>query len=197
MSPESHGGSADYRKMLVKWAVEGQRRQAAKTNFSTNVKDHPNVAALLDSGATLSLAKDHLQEPLAESETTVQAPTTLGDFAAFSRTESEGDRTLRRIQAQERDTKLRDDKLLSLVELQHFNYNSSQEQEIEPSIPLTEENIEKLVQEQGGGVESFVAQTSNPPDADSSMVNRPLARPTLHETRLRDSEQTITDRTIT
>jgi hypothetical protein len=90
-----------------------------------------------------------------QSETTAQALTAQLDRlhyesdATFARTtENESDRALRRIHAAERDTKLRDDKLLS----------------------LTQENIEKLVHEQVG--DSTQARKTPEQDSSSSMLNQ-------------------------
>lgn len=200
--------------MLVKWAIEG-RRKTAKTHPSTNDSDQHGLASKSAPTAAASLrVKDHPQVPgvpglAVEPETTAQALTAQLDRlhyqsdAAFARTaEDEGERAMRRIQAAERDTKLRDDKLLSLGGPQ-LDHHSSRGAETEPSMPLTEENIERLVYEQGDA-ESTVARNLNSVDASSSIVNQPhsrsdsrqhlLAQPTLSKVRLPDSEQTITER---
>ena len=211
---EAHGGSADSYKMLVKWAIEG-RRKTAKSQPSTNDSDQHGAAFKSAPASSASLsAKDHPQVPgiPVEPETTAQALTAqlhrlhYQSDAAFARTtEDEGDRAMRRIHAEERDTKLRDDKLLSLGGPQLTHHSSSQGVETEPTMPLTEENIEKLVHEQGD-TDSTVARNLNSPDASSSIVNQAqsrsdsrqqlLARPALSEVRMRDSEQTITERTV-
>jgi hypothetical protein len=192
--------------MLVKWAIEG-RRKTAKSKPFINVEDRHGVAA---TSAPTSIAglgsEDHprMAGSTAEPETTAQALTAQldrfhyqSDAAMAISTEDEGDRAMRRIHAEERDTKLRDEKLLSLVAPQLVRHNSSPGRETEPSMPLTEENIEKLVHEQDG--ESAHSRKSSPPDADSSMVDESqsrnnskpetLTRPGLSERR---SEQTIT-----
>jgi hypothetical protein len=107
--------------MLVKWAIEG-RRKAAKAKPSTNVNDqHVDVPSIDNLGG-----KDHPQatgSPV-EPETTAQALTAQldrlhfeNDAALARSSESDGDRAMRRIQAEERDTMLRNDKLLSLTGL--------------------------------------------------------------------------------
>ncbi|KAJ4372320.1 hypothetical protein N0V83_004094 [Neocucurbitaria cava] len=199
-------------KMLVKWAIEG-RRKTAKAEPSTNVDDQHGAATKATPAPIASIsAKDHPQVPgsPAESETTAQALTTqlhrlhYQSDAAFARTtEDEGDRAMRRIQAEERDTKLRDDKLLSLVGPQLIRHNSSQGPAIEPSMPLTVENIEKLVHEQGDG-DSSATRTLSSLDAGSNRVNQShsrtdsrqqqLARPMLPEAQLHESEDTIVER---
>ena len=200
--------------MLVKWAIEG-RRKTAKGKPSINDNDQHGIPTKSAQTTIASLsAKDHPQVPGSpvESETTAQALTAqlhrlhYQSDAAFARTtEDEGDRAMRRIHAEERDTKLRDDKLLSLVGPQLFRHNSSQGPEIEPSMPLTVENMEKLVHEQGDA-DSSAPQNLSSLDAGSNTVNQShsrsdsrqqlLARPTLPEVRLRESEQTITERNV-
>lgn len=207
-------------KMLVKWAIA--RRKTAKTKPTTNGIDrHSTSSASAPISSDGQSAKDLPQVaglPV-RSETTAQALTAQLDRlhyqndAAFARTtEDEGDRAMRRIQAEERDTKLRDDKLLSMVEpqlIRHDNHHP-QGQQNEESMPLTEENIEKLVHEQEEG-----EPPHHPPhrsnsifDGNSSiMANRPDSgresrhahqlglRPSLHDMRLRESEQTVTNHT--
>lgn len=204
------GPSADSWKMLVKWAIKG-RRKTAKGTSSTNDVDRHGVAFTSAPTTTANLsAQDHPQAPglPVEPETTAQALTARLDRlhyqsdAAFARTsEDEGDRAMRRIHAQERDTKLRDDKLLSLGGPQLIHHDNSQGQEIEPSMPLTEENIEKLVHEQGES-EPNVARNPSSPEVDSSITNqsqgrddsrqRDMPRPGLGGARVQGSQQTIT-----
>ncbi len=194
---------ADARKMLVKWAIEGERRKTAKTQPSTMDEVLRIRAASSDPKVMLgsSLSTNNRQDPLAEPETTAQVLGTqlghLDHLPAFARTEDEGDRTLSRIQAQERDTKSRDDKLLSLVGI---DQNSSKDQETSAYMPLTEENIEKLVHGQEDA-ESSVQQAWTLQGANSSTAKEPRntldgkqeapTRPALREMRL-DSEQTVT-----
>ncbi|KAI4925975.1 uncharacterized protein J4E92_006712 [Alternaria infectoria] len=172
-------------KMLVKWALEG-RRKTAKSKPPTNGNDRHGVAT--PSSKVGSRAKDHPRtaDLSVESETTAQALTAELDRlhyqsdAAFTRSnENEGERAMRRIHAEERDTKLRDEKLLSLVGPQLIRHNSSQGPHNEPSMPLTEANIEKLAHEQ----ETDSLTTKKPgslDEADSNRANNahtaPLAR---------------------
>jgi hypothetical protein len=202
------GGSANVQKMLVKWALEG-RRKTAKDKPSTSDNDRHGVA--IPNSKVGSRAKDHPREAgiSVESETTALALTAELDRlhyqsdAAFARSnENEGERAMRRIHAEERDTKLRDEKLLSLVGPQLIRHNSSQGPHNEPSMPLTEANIEKLVHEQDA--DSPIARKSGSPDElDSNRTNNAhsmsntrqptLARPGLEESRHRDSERTIVE----
>ena len=200
--------------MLVKWAIEG-RRKTAKPKPSAIDDDRRGGATTSASSSTESLSgKDRPQIaglPV-EPETTAQVAHALTarldrlhfqNNAAIARSsESDGDRAMRRIYAEERDTMLRDDKLLSLTGPDLLRHNSHQARDAEPSMPLTEENIEKLVHEQDGDSNAPRTPTS---DGDSNTVNQPQStsesrlgtRPSLTEARLRESEQTITKESTT
>jgi hypothetical protein len=199
-------------QMLVKWALEG-RRKTAKDKPPANDSDRHRVASIAAPSAIASFsANPHPQTPGAsvESETTAQALTAeldrlhyQSDTAFVRSNEDESERAMRRIHAEERDTKLRDEKLLSLVGPQLIRHNSSQGRAYaDPSMPLTEANIEKLVHEQDG--DSHIAKKAVPPDeVDSNKaanahsmtknIQSTLSRPGLQE-RHRESEQTIAER---
>jgi hypothetical protein len=207
------GGPANNYKMLVKWAIEA-RRKTAKDKPSTNENDRHGVEPMSAPRPISSFsANPHPRTPGAsvESETTAQALTAELDRlhyqsdAAFARTEDEGERAMRRIHAEERDTKLRDEKLLSLVGPQLIRHNSSQPRESDdPSMPLTEANIEKLVHEQDGD-SPITRKVASPDEIDSTNASNAhsmtmsnnrqstLSRPGLQE-RHRESEQTVTER---
>ncbi|KAL5121232.1 hypothetical protein ACEQ8H_000700 [Pleosporales sp. CAS-2024a] len=148
--------------MLVKWAIEG-RRKTAKTKMDKDRLDRASTSALFST--TRDKGKDRRQltdPPPAGAETTAQALTTQLDRlhfetdAALARSsESNGDRAMRRIQAEERDTMLRDDKLLSLTgpdTVRHGDRPVSSHAERLMLMPLTEENIERLAHEQDTAV---------------------------------------------
>jgi hypothetical protein len=195
--------------MLVKWAIEG-RRKTAKTKLSTNINDRHGGASTSAPFSTASLSgKDRPQiagSPV-EPETTAQALTAQldrlhfeNDAALARSSETNADRAMRRIQAEERDTMLRDDKLLSLTGPDMLCHSSHQgSQEAEPPMPLTEENIEKLVHEQ----DTTTVAHKRSSDGDSRDVNhnhsindsrieRAFSRPSLRDQQHRESEQTIT-----
>jgi hypothetical protein len=193
--------------MLVKWALEGGRRKTAKSKPSTNDSDRHGVAT--PSSTMGSRAKDHPRtaDMSVESETTAQALTAELDRlhyqsdAAFTRSnENEGERAMRRIHAEERDTKLRDEKLLSLVGPQLIRHKSAQGPQNEPSMPLTEANIEKLVHEQdadslmtkkSGSVGEADSNGTNKAHSMSNTRKATLARPGLQKSRHHDSERTV------
>lgn len=196
--------------MLVKWAIEG-RRKTANAKPSINAPDrHGNVPTSTPQATDNVSVKDRSQiasQP-DRPETTASALTAQLDRlhyqsdAAFARTtENEADRALRRIQAEERDTKLRDDKLLSLTGPQLHRHGTAQGRENEPTMPLTEENMERFSHAQEGDV--IPRRPTDSPDAGSDVVNQPHSRtqsraehlaprPSLSESRLRESQQTIT-----
>ncbi|KAI4957605.1 hypothetical protein J4E86_004744 [Alternaria arbusti] len=206
--PKPTGGSANNQKMLVKWALEG-RRKTAKSKPPTNDNDRHGVAT--PSSKVGSRAKDHPRtaDLSVESETTAQALTAELDRlhyqsdAAFTRSnENEGERAMRRIHAEERDTKLRDEKLLSLVGPQLIRHNSSQGPHNEPSMPLTEANIEKLAHEQEtdslttkkpGSLDEADSNRANNAHSMSNARQATLARPGLSNSRLHDSERTVVE----
>ncbi|CAN9423992.1 unnamed protein product [Alternaria alternata] len=206
--PKPTGGSANNHKMLVKWALEG-RRKTAKDKPSTTDNDRHGVAT--PSSKVDFRAKDHPRTAgmSVESETTAQALTAELDRlhyqsdAAFARSnENEGERAMRRIHAEERDTKLRDEKLLSLVGPQLIRHNSSQGPQSKPSMPLTEANIEKLVHEQDAD-SPITRKAGSPDEVNSNRTNNghsmsntrqsTLTRPGLQQSRHHDSEQTVVE----
>lgn len=200
-------------KMLVKWAIEG-RRKTANIKLSKSNADQHGVAEQPTPTSSASISANDLPQslgrPIHSPETTAHALTASLDRlnyhsdAAFARTaEDEGDRAMRRINAEERDTKLRDEKLLSLVRPQVMHHSDSQGQDSEPSMPLTEENIERLAHERTGDAPAPRRPTS--PDGFSNVVNQPQSRcesraqaqtrPTLLDARQRDSDRTVVEPT--
>jgi hypothetical protein len=186
--------------MLVKWAIEGRQKTAKATPAACDDDRH------IGSPSIHGLGEKDLRQAAGspvESETTAHALTAELDRLHFEHdaalkrsSESNGDRATRRIQAEERDTMLRNDKLLSLTGL----HDSHRSEDTEPCMPLTEENIEKLVHEQHD--ENLNAPHNQGSDKDSNVVNQPESttnsgltstapRPSLRETRFRESEQTI------
>jgi len=198
--------------MLVKWAIEG-RRKTAKGTPSAIDNDRRGVAK--PKPRKRSSAKDHPRTAgtSLESETTAQALTAELDRlhyqsdAAFARSsENEGERAMRRINAEERDRKLRDEKLYSLVGPQLRLHDTAEGPQSEPSMPLTEANIEKLVHEQDADA-PITKKSASSDEIDTSMTDKPtpninstrqpaLARPALQHARHRESEQTIAEHVV-
>jgi hypothetical protein len=195
--------------MLVKWAIEGRRKSAQlKPSRFEDDRQNSNSSSMEKASAT---GGSRITSSPERPETTAQALTAQLDRlhyesdAAFARTsENEGDRAMRRIHAEERDTKLRDDKLLSLTGPRLHGGDESQGPEKEATMPLTQENIEKLVHEQDG--DSTQVRKSGKQDSSSSMLDQADvqsekktgiqssrgSRPSPLGSRHHDSEQTIT-----
>jgi hypothetical protein len=200
--------------MLVKWAVKG-RRKTANVKPSINATDrHGSLPTSTPQATNNVSAKDRSQiasQP-DRPETTASALTAQldrlhyqSDAAFASTSENEADRALRRIQAEERDTKLRDDKLLSLTGPELHRHGTAQGRENESTMPLTEENMERFSHAQDGDVVPH--RPTESPDAPSDVVNQSHSRtqsraehlaprPSLSESRLRGSQQTITPQTM-
>jgi hypothetical protein len=189
--------------MLVKWAIE-ERRKTAKLGPTTNDDDQHGVASTSSPPSMENLSgKDEPQIAGvgAGPETTAQALTAELDRlhfesdAAFAKSsESIGDRAMRRIRAEERDTMLRDDKLLSLTGPSLLRHSSHQGRENEPSMPLTEENIGKLAHEQDEPHLTNPDRTANPVNKPQSLSDKRsrqvVSRPSLNS-HVRESEQTV------
>lgn len=195
--------------MLVKWAIEGRRKTAKAQKPSINVPDRHGSLSIVPPSDTESVSAQNGSQIASQpdqSETTASALTAQLDRlhyqsdAAFARTsENEADRALRRIQAEERDTKLRDHKLLSLTGPQLHRHGSAQGQDNEPTMPLTEENIERLTHAQDGDV--VPRRVTESPEAGSEVVNQPhsrtqsridklVPRPSLSDSHRRESQRT-------
>ncbi|KAF2850812.1 putative histidine kinase group protein-like protein [Plenodomus tracheiphilus IPT5] len=193
-------------KMLVKWAIEGRRKTANTKPPSQSKDDQHGVAIKPTPTSSVSVSANDLPQslgtPLGSPETTAQALTASldrlnyhSDAAIARTTEDEGDRAMRRINAEERDTKLRDEKLLSLARPQVMHHGNPQGQETEPCMPLTEENIEKLAHEQDG--ESPVPRRAASPGQESttnfsSLVNQPESR-SVSRAQVRTRPTTLQD----
>lgn len=200
--------------MLVKWAIEG-RRKTANAGPSVNAPDrHGSLPTPSASAADSVSAKDRSQITGQQSrpETTASALTARLDRlhyqndTAFARTsENEADRALRRIQAEERDTKLRDDKLLSLTGPELHRHGTAQGRENESTMPLTEENMERFTHAQDS--DEAPSRLTESPEARSDIANQPHSRtqsraehlaprPSLAASRLRESQQTVTAQSL-
>ncbi|KAF2736663.1 hypothetical protein EJ04DRAFT_432537 [Polyplosphaeria fusca] len=205
-------------KMLVKWAIEG-RRKFAKTLYATSGKVDDQRG-----GTGISTPPKQPPPTAAQSsndrrggypfstktETPAQSPVLTAelDRLQFERTtalakssESSDDRALRRFQAEEMASSLRDDKLLSLVSGPQIHRGKSYQgehaggEEGGPTHALTQENVQRLTQE-GEVVHG------RPQDDKSSIVVLPSssngrteqpARPVLSD-RFRESDMTVTPR---
>lgn len=131
-------------KMLVKWATKSR----SKSSCDSQHTDHDSNCADASSPDLRQLDSPVVAPNNSEQSRTVSASTRLPG------TESEGDRGMRRVEAEEKATALRDDKLLAASESSdpyHRPLGSLQgPARSGPSpVALTEENVGKLGREQG------------------------------------------------
>lgn len=199
--------------MLVKWAIEG-RRKTATTKPATSEDDRQDGGSISAPPSMANFSgKDQSQSTGigVEPETTAQALTAEldrlhfeSDAAVAKSSESNGDRAMRRFHAEERDTMLRDDKLLSLTGPVLLRHNSHPALEtVSSSLPLTEENIGRLAHERQDGehAESHLAtlgtnsSRANPSQSLSGsrlgqQQQQSSSRPAL-DPLPRESEQTV------
>jgi hypothetical protein len=192
---------------VVKWAIEG-RRKLAKPTSSPNDKDLQRGAST-NPCATAQNLNDHPRTPQlpVQSETLAHPSRTAeldrlhyeSDAALAKSTETDGDRALRRIQAEEMASSLRDDKLLSSTG-QHIHRHASLENQSQ--LPLTQENMQRLEKEADPGgpnpnnrdsKENDNSTTVEARSRSTSMVRHSpvVTRPSLLDARARDSEQTV------
>ncbi|KAH7123854.1 putative histidine kinase HHK6p [Dendryphion nanum] len=217
-------------KMLVKWALEGERRKLAKGSTSGN---DPHGGGASATGAQIhgppaKSLKDlpQIHHDLVKSETAAQYPALTAELdrlhfesnAALAKSsETDGDRVLRRIHAEEMASSSRDEKLLAMSgrwEQVHRHHNGSVK-EI-GTHALTQENIQKFTHDQegiDGGIGGDSIQYRNPRNQQfsSSIANEPRSRslsaatrtreeglssrPSLTDMRYRESERTVTPAT--
>jgi hypothetical protein len=195
-------------KMLVKWSIERKLAKRPQSELAEDLQHGLAPPTNARRSATTKNVHDlpSIRQPPVESETTAQDTVELdrlhfeSDTALAKSSETNGDRALRRIHAEEMASSLRNDKLLSLTGSEihhHVSYQGGHEQS---RLPLTQENMSKLENE----ADVEFPGTSHKPDKDSSLAMEPcsqtqsttrdssVARPSLAETGPWDSEQTVT-----
>lgn len=166
--------------MLVKWAIEGRRR-LAKPSPSGNAEDQQRSASApapsngypSAPSATTTEQSQISQVPVA-FETPARHPSLAAeldrlhyqsDTALAKSSETADDRAKRRIHAEEKASRLRDDKLLSLTGREGGSQESYQGTG-QSHLPLTQENMQKLARE----AEPAVSRHPRQPDRHSSGV---------------------------
>lgn len=192
--------------MLVKWSIEG-RRKLAKMSVSQKEQDLPSPPVPKpDPGTNAQKFNDQQQisQLPVNSETTAQFPALTAELdrlhfqsnaVAAKSSESDGDRALRRIHAEEMASSLRDDKLLSLTGLQ--THRSHSYQGPGPTHALTQENLEKQLAHEREGEPAHLRRSNSSEGVTRSRSERggnsPSSRPTaLVDGQFRDSERTVT-----
>ena len=139
-------------KKLIKWAIEGQRPgRLAKTGVLHDDNDSRcDDSSDSATGAMPSTSRSHL---VSVAHQIVAEPGRLQDL-----NKSEGERGLQRVEAEEKATELRDDKLLAASEFHPSRTSGAtvvhppqKSPAVRPGLPptkLTEENITRLDREQ-------------------------------------------------
>ncbi|KAL9128042.1 MAG: hypothetical protein Q9217_003206 [Psora testacea] len=145
--------------MLMKWATEPKREARLKelvrhTSHDSNCTDHS--PSPIDSVASPSLAAvngANSSIPLSENNSSFRA---IANTAGLPGTESEGDRGMQRVEAEEKATLLRDDKLLAASGSSPYQHHSLHmtapssgptTRSAPPTAKLTEENVTRLDRE--------------------------------------------------
>lgn len=203
-------------KMLVRWALEGKKK-LAKMSVSGTVEDRqststPAKESLSTDPQAVNDQPQIFQLPV-EDETAARSPPALtaeldrlhfhSNAALAKSSETNGDRALRRIQAEELSQTLRDDKLLSWTDSPRDHHHSHYQEKGGPTHALTQENMEKLAHEQDPvhprkarehekDTSSSVAIEPHSRRSESRARDTPSLRPSLSEARLRESERTVT-----
>ena len=129
--------------MLLKWAIEGQRKARLQETFPTRYTDHESSCT---EPGTPDVGPISKRNP-AFSEHSKKAHTLPG-ASTFSNTLTEGESEMRRVEAEEKAALLRDDKLLAASEA-HLSGSSpvggpTSDLSARPGLPnaaLTEENV--------------------------------------------------------
>jgi hypothetical protein len=170
--------------------------------MSGNEQDLPSISAPMGTAPQSLEDQQQIAQLPVKSETSVQAPKSLtaeldrlhfqSNTIAVKSSESDSDRALRRQQAEEMASSLRDDKLLSLTGLQvHRNHSFQGEG---PSHALTQENLERQLacDAEPTGHPRRSSSSDAVPQTRSERGDLSSARPPLEGGRFRDSERTVT-----
>lgn len=128
-------------KMLVKWALENKRKVPPNEQAGPIATYHDQHCA------QRRPAMSSTSESVPSSENNVQAKHNAATCALPS-TESEGDRGLRRVEAEEKAVSLRDNKLIAASDTDSHSpltsINGAPCRSDQPTTVLTEENVGKL-----------------------------------------------------
>lgn len=138
--------------MLVKWILEGRRKAKLKEGLSIRHTDHDSSCTDFKNSPVLF---DAALESIPASENSSQARA-ISESSTLPGTESEGDRGMQRVEAEEKAIALRDDKLLAASEA-HLPHALPGSPAIGPCVrpgpptaALTEENMGILDREHDG-----------------------------------------------
>ena len=136
-------------KMLIKWSLRSKRHGPYNTSFHSTHTGHESYCD--QPGSFTSSDTTTRPAPASDPADDGIDNRTLINDACLPSTESEGDRGLRRAEAEEKATALRNDKLMNTASEEHmlkFHTTVPSPQEtVKPTAALTEENMGKLGRE--------------------------------------------------
>lgn len=154
-------------RMLVKWALEGRRKNRLNERTDSTPTEHDSNCAEPEAALGPTL------ESTPSSENNEQAKQ-IAATSALPGLESEGDRGMRRVEAEEKAVSLRDDKLIAASDSNFHSPPSSMNgatmRPDRPTAALTKENIGKLANEQDGG--HAYSRTQRTPSPNPSLAVR-------------------------
>jgi len=172
-------------KMLVKWALESKRKCLLSEREGPIATDHDQHRA------EPRPATSPASESVHPSENNARAKQDAAT-SALPGTESEGDRGLRRVEAEEKTISLRDDKLIAASDTDSHSPPASLSgvtiRADQPTTALTEENVGKLADEQDDGHLYPITRKSTSPN-QSLMVEGGASSPTSTRGHLRSSSR--------
>ncbi|KAI9835750.1 MAG: hypothetical protein M1819_001928 [Sarea resinae] len=151
-------------RMLVKWVLEGRKKNRVPKKYGSEEHDsncsEPERISPIEQEKMQTLLpgkspgrpkgtplKKHLQDGNTTSEDDRNRE--YARTATLPGPESEGERHLRRVRAEEKATALRDNKLLAASAGSFYSSPPSSVGDSSTAVPLTEENMGKLASEQG------------------------------------------------
>ena len=167
--------------MLLKWAIKGNRKVRANdltqhlTEHDSNCTDQ-SPSPINPTAPTLPTITDGPNSSILSSENNV-ASRVIADTANLPGIESEGDRGLQRVEAEEKATSLRDEKLLAASESDPYQHHSSHissplcgpmTRPGPPTAQLTEENVTRLDRGRDGDHANFSSFSPPPIPHDES-----------------------------
>ena len=142
--------------MLIKWALKSKRKARLEANRASWQTSHDSTCSVpenvtaptRDDGST---PVDSTTKQPSDGSGSADSGRVIADSSALPGPESEGDRGMQRVEAEEKATSLRDDKLLA-ASTSHINHNTlalnSRSRPGPPTAALTEENMGRLDREQ-------------------------------------------------
>ena len=161
-------------KMLVKWALKGKRHGRHNVSYHSKHTDHDSNCN--ESDLTSPLQKRNLGPSSTPSSQENLRNRALVEGSRLPNVESEGERGMRHVEAEEKATTLRNDKLINTAsEDQMFYHHTTPpatDTMLSRSLPmtaaLTEENMGKLSHEQNSVAQTGRLMTTKPKEGGLS-----------------------------